>query len=338
MKSLQTSLEGRAAGPEAPGRQCASWGGPFLWLLLVGVLLVAWSCGSRTDEPLTVFCSPDSPRHRQAVAGLEKGLAPRPLEVVFVPEFGPAGGEALKRVRARHPALLLVLGSPGLIRVAPVEKRLPVVFALVANPYVTGAADDPSYPDIHQKNITGIASPPPVEPALEQGARLLGPGIWGMLYDPGEGQAVEVAKLFTKLAPKYGLTPLTETSTEASRDLPALRRLLSRGARVLYIPPTASAARYAPLVLTWGRERQVRVVSSQPEVDHKGAALWVALDYETLGREAASLARRILSGENPEKIPITEKMPLRIEVDESLIRYWSGYPGVTRDPEKPKGR
>jgi putative ABC transport system substrate-binding protein len=304
----------------------------FLGFILLGAVLIAGGCGPKPEQPLPVFCSPDSPRLRQAVAGLKTGLAPRPLEVVCVPEFGPAGDKALSRLRAQHPPLLLVLGSPALIRVAPVEKVIPVVFAMVANPYVTGAADTPSRPDVHQKNITGIASPPPVRAALEHGSRLLGAGAWGMLYDPGEGQAVEVAKLFTELAPKFGLSPLTETSTQASTDLPALKKLLSRGARVLYIPPTASAARYAPLILAWGRERQVRVVSSQPEGDHKGALLWVALDYQTIGEEAAHLAKRVLAGENPETIPITEKMPLQVEADESLIQFWSGYPGVSRIP------
>jgi putative ABC transport system substrate-binding protein len=137
-----------------------------------------------------------------------------------------------------------------------------------------------------------------------------------------------VAQLFTHLAPKYGLTPLTETSSDAATDLPALKKLLSRGARVLYLPPTATASRYAPLILAWGRERRVKVVSSHPEVEHQGAILWVALDYRTLGQEAASLALRVLAGESPEDIPLAEKMPLRIEADESLLDHWSGYPGL----------
>ncbi len=309
-------------------RQLNSWGRHFWWFLLLVAGLVGGGCNSRPDSPLPVFGSPDSPRMREAVAGLQAGLAPRRLEVVTVPEFAPPENEALSRIRAQHPPLLLVLGSPALLRVAQVEKRLPVVFAMVANPYVTGAADDPRHPDIHQKNITGIASPPPIGATLEQGVRLLGPKTWGLLYDPSEGQAVEVAEAFTNLAPRYGVTPLTETSTDASTDLPALKRLMSRGARVLYLPPTASAARYAPLLLSWGRERKVKVVSSHPEVDHTGAILWVALDYRALGKEAASLARRILAGENPGKIPITEKIPLQIKADETLLRYWSGYPGV----------
>ena len=300
----------------------------FLWFLLLMVGLVSGSCQPRPESPLPVFGSPDSLRLRQVVASLRTGLAPRQLEVVTVPEFGAAGDEALNRIRAQKPPLLLVLGSPALLRVAPVEKRLPVVFAMVADPYVTGAADDPHHPELHQKNLTGIASPPPVQPALEQGARLLGEETWGLLYDPREGQAVEVARLFTKTAPEYGLTLLTETSSDAATDLPALQKLISRGARVLYLPPTATASRYAPLILSWGRDRRVKVVSSHPEVEHQGAILWVALDYRTLGKEAASLAQRVLAGESPENIPLQEKMPLQIEADESLLRHWSGYPGI----------
>jgi len=313
--------------PSAP-RQFLSWGRLFLKILLLAAVLVTGSCHPGTDSPLPVFGSPESPRLRQVVAGLRSGLAPRRLELVTVPEFAPPDDRTLNRIRAQHPPLLLVLGSPALLRVAPAEKRLPVVFAMVSNPYVIGVAPDPEHPEIHQKNITGIASPPPVQAALEQGARLLGPVSWGLLYDPQEGQAVEVAQLFTHLAPAYGLTPLTETSSDAATDLPALERLVSRGARVLYLPPTATAGRYAPLLMSWGREKRIKVVSSQPEVDHQGAILWVALDYQALGREAASLAQRVLAGERPEDIPIMEKTPLQIVADESLLRYWSGYPGV----------
>ena len=147
----------------------------LVWLCLA-VVLGAGGCGSHHDAaPVAVFASPDSPRLRQVLASLTAGLAPHRLQVAIVPEFGQAADQALKRIRAQDTPLLVVLGSSALIRVAPAEKSIPVVFAMVASPYVTGTADDPRHPDIHQKNITGIASPPPVAPALEHGARLLGP-------------------------------------------------------------------------------------------------------------------------------------------------------------------
>ena len=103
--------------------------------------------------------------------------------------------------------------------------------------------------------------------------------------------------------------------------------MFDRGARVIYLPPTASAARYAPLLLDWGRRRKVMVVSGYPEGEHSGAILWVALDYRRIGQETAALAQRVLNGEAPKKIPIAEAAPLKVEVDESLLRHWSGYPG-----------
>ncbi|MDO9070334.1 MAG: ABC transporter substrate binding protein, partial [Deltaproteobacteria bacterium] len=124
------------------------------------------------------------------------------------------------------------------------------------------------------------------------------------------------------------LQALTETSTAAATDADALERLRQRGAKVIYLPPAASAARYAPLVLEAGRQMQVRVVSSIPEESHKGAVLWVALDYHKLGEDLGDLAGRILAGERPQSIPIVEQTPLKVEVDETLARKWSGYPPV----------
>jgi ABC-type uncharacterized transport system substrate-binding protein len=295
--------------------------------LLLG-LLVLGGCGPSPQSPVIVFGSPDSPRLRQAVDGLQARLKAGPLEVVLVPEFGPEGRETLRRVRERRPRLLVVLGTPALLLAAPMVKQTPMVFGLVADPYFTKAAYDPAHPEIHQENITGIASPAPLEAAFKHGVSLLGQGSWGLLYDPTDGVAVDLARRFEHEAPRLGIKPLTETSAGAATDAGALDRLLKRGARVIYLPPAPSAARYAPLVLDWGRQMKVRVVSSLPEGAHQGAVLWVALDYRRLGEDIGELAGRILAGERPETIPIAEKVPLRIEVDETLARKWSGYPPV----------
>jgi putative ABC transport system substrate-binding protein len=290
------------------------------------VLLAGGGCGPFAPGPIAVFCSPDSPRLRQALEGLNAALDQGPLEVVCVPEFGDQGEEQLRRLRQQRPRLLVVLGTAALIRVAPVEKSRPVVFALVANPYFTGAAYEPQHPEIHQENLTGIFSPPPLTQALQKGAALLGPGTWGMLYDPNDGTAVELAARFVKEAPGFGLKPLIEEGVDAATDGQGLQNLLARGAKVIYLPPTASSQRYAETLLAWGRQLKVLVVSSLPEGPRKGAVLWVALDYRRLGEEAGALARRVLKGEAPAKIPLTESAPLKVGVDEGLLARGWGYP------------
>jgi ABC-type uncharacterized transport system substrate-binding protein len=300
----------------------------LLGLLMMPGLLAACGCSPAPKQPIIVFGSPDSPRLRLAVAGFKATVATGPVEVVLVPEFGPQAEAALRRVRRAKPRLLVVMGTPALLVAAPVVKRLPVVFGLVADPYFTRAAYDPAHPGIHQENVTGIASPAPLAAALQHGVSLLGRGPWGLLYDPTDGVAVDLARRFETEAPRLGVKPLTETSAAAATDQAALERLLQRGARVIYLPPAPSAARYAPLVLAWGREMKARVVSGLPEGTHQGAVLWVALDYRRLGEDLGDLARRVLAGQRPRTIPIVERTPLKVELDETLARKWSGYPPV----------
>ncbi len=297
-------------------------------------LLSLEGCGPGGPGPVVVFCSPDSPRMRQAVQGFTANLGAGPVEVISVPEFGVELKERLRQVRRQRPRLLVALGTPALMEVAQLEKRIPVVFALVGNPYFTDAAPEPQHPELHQENLTGLATPAPVRAALQQGAALLGGGTWGLLYDPNDGVAAELARTFTREAPNYRITPVTAESAAAPGDGPALAGLLAKGARVIYLPPAASAARYAPMLLQMGRDLKVRVVSSFPEGDPKGAALRVALDYRQVGEEAAALARRVLAGEAPRDIPITETQPLRVEADDTLLRRWSGYPPPKWTPKK----
>ena len=304
---------------------------PLFIIILALSLLSTFGCGPGAQNPVVIFCSPDSRRMQQAIAALRKGLKDAPVQVVCAPEFGPEIKDNLRRVQQLKPRLLVVLGTPALMAVAPMEKHTPVVFALVANPYSTPAAYDPEHPEDHQENLTGIASPAPLEAALKQGADLLGAGSWGLLYDPNDGVAAELAAAFTHQAPQYGITPLVEASRGQATDSRALKRLLTRGARVIYLLPAASTARFASRVLDQGRRLKVIVVSSYPEGPRQGALLWVALDYRRLGEEAAALARRLLQGEAPKNIPIAQMAPLRVEVDEKLLRHWSGYSGKSRD-------
>lgn len=293
-------------------------------LALLGLL----ACGPSSEAPVEVFGGPDSPRFREAVVGLQESLKPQAVRLTLVKDLASQGEEAFRAVKARRPPLIIVLGTAALTLAAPAEKKIPLVFALVGNPYFTGAAADPKRPEIHQQNLTGLASPPPVTAALEQGAKLLGPQPWGLIYDPLDAASLEIKGQFESLAPRFGLTPFTEAASDGAADRQALDRLLVRRAKVFYLPPTASAARYGPMLLEMGRQRRLLVVSSHPELSGQGAILRVVLDYRRLGEETAALAKRLLAGDAPAQIPIAERAPVKITVDESLLNYWSGYPAL----------
>ena len=243
----------------------------LLWLMALALVIGSCGRGPLQKGPVIVFGSPDSPRLRQAVAGLQAALLKEgPVEVVCAPEFGPEARETLRRVRERRPRLLVVLGTPALLLAAPMVKQIPMVFGLVADPYFTRAAFDPAHPETHQENVTGIASPAPLEAAFKHGASLLGKGPWGLLYDPNDGVAVDLARRFEQEAPRFGVQPLTETSAGAATDAEGLARLMQRGARVIYLPPTrqrdslcTAAAGLGPPDESPGGERPPRRISSR---------------------------------------------------------------------------
>ena len=198
--------------PQPPNRK--------LLILFLALALAAWGCRPSRQAPVVIFCSPDSPRMRQAIAGLEENLPDLPLKVVCAPASDREIREQLERARQLRPRLLVVLGTPALLQVAPVEKSTPVVFALVANPYFTNAAYAAAHPENHQENVTGIASPPPLEAALKEGSGLLGGAPWGLLYDPTDGVAADLAREFGQSAPGLGIKPLIEESRARGHGWP----------------------------------------------------------------------------------------------------------------------
>ena len=230
------------------------------------------------------------------------------------------------------PRLLVVLGTPAFMAVAPVEKHTPVVFALVADPYFTGAAYEPEHPEDHQENLTGIASPAPLEAALQQGAGLLGQASWGLLYDPSDGVAAELAAGIHPESPAVRHHSPDRGQHRGGHRPPGLEAPLEPGGAG-DLPPAGGQRRRAtpPWCWTGAAACKVMVVSGYPEGSHQGALLWVALDYRRLGEETAALAQRVLNGEAPKKIPIAQATPLKVEVDEKLLRHWSGYPGKSSD-------
>ena len=88
-----------------------------LLFFLTLALLIAGGCGpGPANSPIVIFCSPDSPRMREAIAGFKEHLPDGPLEVVCAPEFGRELQTELRRVRQLKPRLLVVLGTPALMR------------------------------------------------------------------------------------------------------------------------------------------------------------------------------------------------------------------------------
>ncbi|HAY22515.1 MAG TPA: hypothetical protein DCY27_10200 [Desulfobacterales bacterium] len=306
----------------------------FLNFLVAAFILTPGCSPDRSAGTIKVFSWTSTPQARNVIAGLEKGLA-RSLSVVDIGADYPTGVQLVRQLASERLQLLVVLGTQALMLTAPEIKRTPVVFAMVADPYHTGAAYDKHHPEDHQENITGIASPPPLEEAIRQGLKLFpARRHWGLIYDPYEGSSVELQQNFADLAQKAGLTLTVQSLTDQREAAAALEALEKQKVQVVFIPPDQNARRYSPLLLQKGAARCFVVVNGNPRIKGKGAVLSVTLDYEAVGRKAADLANRLLAGAKPASIPIVHDSPVKLTVDENLLSRWAGYPPANRETRR----
>lgn len=290
------------------------------------LVFLALSCQARSLNIIKVFCWSLTPQAQAVISGLERVLG-RSLPVVAA-DWDYANGENLiKQLAVEKPDILIVLGTQALALAAPKIKKTLVVFAMVADPYHTGAAYNKAHPEDHQENIVGIASPPPLEEAIRQTQQIFpAKRHWGLLFNPSEGSSIELKQNFAALAQAADLqlTAIPVSSEPGARA--ALHELHHRGVQVVFIPPDQFSRQYAGPLAEMGKKRRFVVVNGNSRLESTGAVLSVTLDYEAIGEQAAHLAQRLLRGEKPGGIPIVQASPARVAADESLLNLWAGYP------------
>jgi len=300
----------------------------FYIIIILALLVVfpAIGCQAESQNAIKVFCWSLTPQAKAVLSGLERVLG-RSLPIVDAGGDYATGEKAIKQLAAEKPQLLVVLGTQALRLTAPTIKKTLVVFAMVADPYHTGAAYNNAHPEDHQENIIGIASPPPLDEAIRQTQTLFpAKRHWGLLYNPSDGSSIELKQNFSALARQGGLK-LTALPVSSEERVPAAFNELQKSAvEVVFIPPDQFSQQYAKPLAKMGKERRFVVVNGNPRIESTGAVLSVTLNYEAVGEQAARLVQRLLKGEKPGGISIVQASPAFVEVNESLLNLWAGYP------------
>ncbi len=219
----------------------------YLLIVLVPLMVLLY-LGRQADakDTIEVFCWDLTPQAKAVLSGLERGLE-QTLPVADAAGNYDHGEILLKELAQKQLRLMIVLGTQALTLTAPKIKKGLVVFAMVADPYHTGAAYNKDHPDDHQENITGIASPPPLEEAIRKAGQLFpAKRHWGLLYDPSEGPSVELKQNFAALAQSAGLKLTALAARSGSEAIAALNELRKKDIQVVFIPPDQFSQELCP--------------------------------------------------------------------------------------------
>jgi ABC-type uncharacterized transport system substrate-binding protein len=180
-------------------------------------------------------------------------------------------------------------------------KRIPVVFAYVADPVAAGAGKSDTD---HVPNVTGVyligayKQMMPLVRELKPKARLL-----GTIYVPAEINMVVQLAVMDRAVRDAGmeLKAIAANSPSEVQEA-ALALVASRVDAICQLPGNLTAAAF-PGIAQAARRARVPMFVYQTSQARAGAVLAVARDYYESGRESGKMAARVLRGESPAKIP-----------------------------------
>lgn len=228
-------------------------------------------------------------------------------KVVFT-EYNAQGDSGLvnqiaDKVATEKPDIVYVLGTPV---AQAVQKRAPgllVVQGAVTDPVAAGLAK--SWDGSGKKYIATSDLPPVpkqvhlIQELTPKVARL------GMIYNPSEANSVAVVSRLREYIAQTKLDfKLVERSVANSSDVAMAMQSLLGNMDAIYLPPDNTAHAAIPVIGKIAKEHKIPFYATVKNALDDGALATLSLDFVELGKESATLALAVLSGQNPATMPI----------------------------------
>ncbi|MBM3890006.1 MAG: hypothetical protein FJ388_12895, partial [Verrucomicrobia bacterium] len=205
--------------------------------------------------------------------------------------------------------LYVVYGTPTLQTAIKKVRNTPVVFNVVADPFLAGAGKSDAD---HLPNITGVYTQGPYQEMAEL-LRTHFPQIKrvGTLFCPAEVNSVANKDMFVREAVRCGLTVETVAANTAGELSDAALALCHRRLdAVAQIIDNLSVAGF-PTIARAAAQARLPVFTCQATAIKQGAVFALARDYYDAGREAALKVARVMRGEHPAQIPFSPPTKLQ---------------------------
>ncbi|NDY41816.1 hypothetical protein G3N55_02970 [Dissulfurirhabdus thermomarina] len=230
----------------------------------------------------------------EAYQGISEGCGCQPAAVWLdtpVPQR-----ELLRRIRARHPKIIVAMGSKVLRLLLTSQIKAPMVYGLVLNPW--------TFFNSRPKNVTGVAMNIAPEDywwallTLRPNARRV-----GLVYDPTQSAfLVEEAQRMTR---KHHQVLVARAVSSPAEALHAIKEISPEIDAFWLLPDTTVIRREILdyLLLNSLRYKFVLMALSDKQVA-AGALFSFDFDIRAMGRAAGEIVKVLQSGVPPSKVPL----------------------------------
>jgi putative ABC transport system substrate-binding protein len=314
--------------------------------LAVVSLLALAACSSKSTSPSTSGQPPlkvgilqlsQAKLLDDIVSGFKKGitreLAPR--QVVFDVK-NAQGDNSLIQSIARQLAesdadMFATAGTPGLIALANIEKRRPIIGLAMTDPVKAKVANSL---DASGTNVTGSLGYIPPAFILDQMLQIQpAPKTFGTVYDPSnEASNIWERDFKAALATHPGMK-LIEATIAASGDIPLAARSLVGRADTWVLPPDATVIAGLPGVGSIALSAKASLIITGGDATTAGVLASLGPDYGALGELGGVVAARVVRGEKPGTVPFARPSGANWVVNKATVTAL----GVTLPPSATAG-
>ncbi|EHU9473084.1 ABC transporter substrate-binding protein [Vibrio vulnificus] len=199
------------------------------------------------------------------------------------------------------PDVLVGIATPTAQALVSATRSIPVVFTAVTDPVGAKLVKSMEQPG---KNVTGLSDLSPVSQHVDLIKELLpNAKAIGVVYNPGEANAVTLVELLKKSATEKGLKVVESTALK-SADVQSATQAIAAKSDVIYAPTDNTVASAIEGMIVAANQAKKPVFGGATSYVEKGAIAGLGFDYYQVGVQTADYVAAILEGQEPGKLDV----------------------------------
>ncbi|EPO3015245.1 ABC transporter substrate-binding protein [Vibrio cholerae] len=197
--------------------------------------------------------------------------------------------------------VLVGIATPTAQALVSATKTIPIVFTAVTDPVGAKLVKQLEQPG---KNVTGLSDLSPVEQHVELIKEIL-PNVKsiGVVYNPGEANAVSLMELLKLSAAKHGIK-LVEATALKSADVQSATQAIAEKSDVIYALIDNTVASAIEGMIVAANQAKTPVFGAATSYVERGAIASLGFDYYQIGVQTADYVAAILEGKEPGSLDV----------------------------------
>ncbi len=218
-----------------------------------------------------------------------------------------------------NPAVLVGIATPTAQALAAATQDIPIVFTAVTDPVAAKLVASLAKPG---GNVTGLSDLSPVADHVKLIREMLPQAkTIGVVYNPGEANAVVLVAALKAAAPGQGFTVVEATASRTSEVQSAAQGLGPR-VDVIYAPTDNTVASAIDALVNGAGASKTPVIGGETSFVASGAVAALGFDYYQVGVQTADYVVQILKGKKPADLParvaVGTDLKVNLEAAEAL--------------------